>query len=62
VKIYDIVPEDAPCRDCEHYDDGKVSDDGEYFHEFGCSGGQCLYCAINADYNCFTKAGEEGRK
>jgi hypothetical protein len=54
--IYDYVDEDAPCRDCDWYNDGYVSDGGEMFHEFCCTKGCCLNCAWLNDFDCFEKS------
>lgn len=59
MKIYDLLDEDAPCRDCENFNDGYVSEDGEEFHEFSCSGGYCLYCAERSGFSCFEKADDK---
>jgi len=54
MKIYeDFFDENAPCRNCENYDDGTVYENGSDFHEFECSGGHCLYCVELNGFGCF---------
>lgn len=56
MKIFeDFFDEDsnAPCKNCKNYDDGEVNEYGADYHEFMCSGYQCLYCAQLRKFDCF---------
>lgn len=52
-EIYEFVEDDAPCRNCRWYNNGRVYDDGSMFHEFRCAKGCCLHCAENNGFSCF---------